>query len=56
LGQCIDIFHKNPEHQRKILADPSNLPYNAKIKLGDETLDLRVTAVNDENGPISARC
>ncbi|GAB4237886.1 MAG: methyl-accepting chemotaxis protein [Methyloligellaceae bacterium] len=50
VGQCIDIFHKNPEHQRAILSDPARLPYNAKIRLGDETLDLRVTAVNDREG------
>lgn len=49
-GQCIDVFHKNPEHQRKLLGDPSNLPHSAKIKLGDETLDLRVSAITDENG------
>ena len=50
MGQCIDIFHKNPEHQRRILRDPNNLPHNAKIKLGDETLDLRATAITDEAG------
>lgn len=50
MGQCIDIFHKHPEHQRQLLADPSNLPHNAKIKLGPETLDLRVSAINDANG------
>jgi len=49
-GQCVDIFHKNPAHQRQILSDPANLPYNAKIKLGDETLDLRVNPITDENG------
>ena len=27
VGQCVDFFHKNPEHQRRILSDPSNLPY-----------------------------
>lgn len=26
LGQSIDIFHKAPEHQRKLLSDPNNLP------------------------------
>jgi methyl-accepting chemotaxis protein len=49
-GQCIDIFHKNPEHQRRLLADPVNLPHQAKIKLGDETLDLRVSAIRDGKG------
>ena len=50
LGTCIDVFHADPSHQRSILADPANLPYNAKIKLGNETLDLRASAVNDTNG------
>jgi len=50
LGSCIDIFHKNPAHQRNVLADPSNLPIQSNIKLGEETLDLLVTAVYDANG------
>jgi methyl-accepting chemotaxis protein len=50
LGQTFDIFHKHPEHQRQLMADPSNLPHKAKIKLGDEHLDLYVTAVYDSQG------
>jgi len=50
LGTCIDIFHKNPAHQRRMLADPSHLPHSAKIKLGPETLDLRVSAILDDDG------
>ena len=50
LGTCIDIFHKNPSHQRRMLADPRNLPHNAKIRLGPETLDLRVSAILDDDG------
>ena len=50
LGQCIDIFHKDPAHQRKILADGSNLPMASHIKLGEETLDLLVSPVNDADG------
>ena len=49
-GQCIDIFHKNPAHQAAILADPSRLPWNSKISLGDETLALRVSAIYDKDG------
>ena len=45
MGQCIDIFHKNPAHQRRILSDPNNLPYTAEITLGDEILDLLVSKV-----------
>ncbi len=50
LGQCIDIFHKHPEHQRRMLADASNLPHRALIKLGEETLELSVAALNDPDG------
>ena len=34
LGQCIDIFHKNPEHQRRLLKDARNLPHTANIQIG----------------------
>ena len=49
IGQCIDIFHKNPAHQRKILSDPANLPHQTQIQLGPEILDLLVSAIYDEN-------
>ena len=54
LGQCIDIFHKDPAHQRRLLADPKNLPHRANIELGSEILDLLVTAVNDSDGNYAA--
>ncbi|MCA9179536.1 MAG: PAS domain S-box protein [Planctomycetales bacterium] len=47
LGQSIDIFHENPDRQRRLLADPSNLPHTANIKVGDETLSLLVSAIYD---------
>lgn len=50
VGQCIDIFHKNPEMQRKLLASDKNLPHHANIRLGDETLDLNMTAMYDGEG------
>ncbi len=50
LGQSIDIFHKHPEHQRRLLSSPENLPHRARINLGPEVLDLQVTAVNATDG------
>jgi methyl-accepting chemotaxis protein len=50
LGKSIDIFHKAPEHQRRMLADPKNLPHRAEIRLGDETLLLNVVAIRDSHG------
>lgn len=50
IGEKIDIFHKAPEYQRKLLSDPKNLPRKAKIKIGGETLDLLVSAILDKDG------
>ncbi len=50
MGQCIDIFHKNPAHQRKLLSDPRNLPHRAQIQVGPEVLDLLVSAITDDGG------
>ena len=50
LGSSIDIFHKNPSYQRKLLADPKHLPHRANIPIGPETADLLVTAIYDEDG------
>ena len=47
LGQCIDIFHKDPQHQRNLLSDVTNLPHRTNIEVGPETLDLLVSPVYD---------
>jgi methyl-accepting chemotaxis protein len=49
-GSCIDIFHKDPTHQRQILSNPANLPHKAKIPLGEHTLQLDVSAIVDDGG------
>ncbi|MBT3366063.1 MAG: methyl-accepting chemotaxis protein [Nitrospina sp.] len=49
LGQSIDIFHKNPQEQRKLLGDPRNLPYSSMVCLGEETISLTASAVLDQN-------
>jgi methyl-accepting chemotaxis protein len=50
LGKSIDIFHRQPERQRAIVSDPQRLPHRAAINLGDEVLDLSVTALLDAEG------
>ncbi|MCW9000595.1 MAG: methyl-accepting chemotaxis protein, partial [Kangiellaceae bacterium] len=50
MGKCIDDFHKNPAHQRKILGDPNNLPYQANIQIADVTIALNVAAIMDSEG------
>jgi methyl-accepting chemotaxis protein len=50
VGQNIDAFHKNPAHQRKMLADPNNLPYNTDITVGPLSFNLNVTAIINPEG------
>ncbi len=50
VGTCIDVFHKDPSVQRRILGDSNNLPFATNISLGDETLSLKVSAINDKDG------
>lgn len=50
VGRSFDIFHKRPEHQRAIVADPKNLPHRTKFPLGDEWLDLTTSALRDRDG------
>jgi methyl-accepting chemotaxis protein len=50
VGQSVDIFHRNPSHQHRLLGDPANLPHRARIRLGPETMDLRISAVKDASG------
>lgn len=50
LGAKIDIFHKNPAHQRRVLSNPRNLPHKATIQLGPEKLELLVSAIYDQKG------
>ncbi|MEJ1159039.1 methyl-accepting chemotaxis protein [Prosthecomicrobium sp. N25] len=50
LGSSVDVFHKNPAHQHRMLSDPSRLPHRAVIRVGPETLQLDVSAITDEKG------
>lgn len=50
MGSCIDNFHKNPEHQRRILNDMNNFPWKAEIEVAHLTMELNVTAIIDLQG------
>ena len=50
MGLCIDAFHKKPEHQRKLLADPANLPFQTDIRVGDLIIQLNVTGIFNTSG------
>lgn len=49
VGSSFDVFHKNPSHQRKLVADDRNLPHKANIKVGANTLALFASATYDNN-------
>ncbi len=46
LGRNIDIFHKNPAHQRRMLTDLADT-HRARLQIGARAFSLTVTPVND---------
>ncbi|MBU2865869.1 methyl-accepting chemotaxis protein [Pacificibacter marinus] len=50
VGKSIDVFHKSPEHNRKILSDPSMMPYATDIKVKDVYFSLDINSVSDLDG------
>jgi len=48
VGSCIDKFHKNPQHQRKMLSE-SSMSYETDIKIAELTFGLVATPVFDHN-------
>ena len=50
VGSKIDIFHKDPAHQRAMLATDRHLPHSAKIRVGPEHLDLNAVAMYNSEG------
>ncbi len=52
VGTPIDRFHENPDRQRRLLSDPSNLPHRADIQLLDLTFELKVAGSFDASGKL----
>ncbi|QDV09948.1 Methyl-accepting chemotaxis protein McpS [Planctomycetes bacterium Poly30] len=50
LGASMDVFHKVPSRQRGMIKDDGRMPYETRIYLGDEVLDLKLSAVYGEDG------
>jgi methyl-accepting chemotaxis protein len=50
LGKSLDMFHKDPQAQRRLLSDPRNLPLSSTLHIGVETLQLTVSAIMDASG------
>ena len=49
-GSHLGIFCKSSHAPLEILADPANMPRNARVTLGPETLDFAITAVMSPAG------
>jgi len=49
IGQNIDVFHKNPAHQRSMLASLA-ARYDTSIKVGPRSFNLVATPLFDEDG------
>lgn len=50
IGVCIDSFHKNPAHQRKLLGDGSQLPTTKEIKVAGLEFGITACALIDADG------
>ncbi len=49
VGSSMDAFHKNPAHQRNMLASLSGV-HKVRIQVGGRTYDLAATPVSSEDG------
>ncbi len=50
VGECIDVFHKTPSHQRRMLALARREPHCAEIAVGELRFSLKVSSVIDAEG------
>ena len=49
VGQSVDVFHKNPAHQRNMLANLRST-YNTEIKVGKLSFQLIANPIVDAEG------
>jgi len=49
IGTNIDVFHKNPAHQRGMLSNLKST-HKTQLKVGGRTFDLIVNPIDDDNG------
>ncbi|HHO52278.1 MAG TPA: methyl-accepting chemotaxis protein, partial [Deltaproteobacteria bacterium] len=50
IGTCIDRFHRNPSHQRRMMRNPAIFPHRAEISVGDLHFELNVSRTTDASG------
>ena len=54
IGQGIDAFHRFPDAERAVLTDPDRLPHTTRIRVGEEVLEMRISAIRDAAGHYNA--
>ena len=50
VGQCIDIFHKDPAHQRKVLANKAAYPMLSNFVADGHQIEFSAHAIDNHNG------
>ncbi|MEM1349227.1 MAG: methyl-accepting chemotaxis protein, partial [Myxococcota bacterium] len=50
LGQCIDIFHRDPSHQKRLLEDPSSMPFETAVQIDGMRWMFRAMPVYGSDG------
>ena len=48
VGSSIDVFHKRPQHQHRMLRELGPTGHQTTIKVGDEYLELRISKLGDK--------
>jgi len=50
VGSCIDIFHKNPAHQRGLLSATNNFPHYGSFVADDRSIEFSAYALHNSAG------
>lgn len=50
IGKSMDVFHRQPERIRALVADPSSLPFRTDIPLGEARLAITVNPIAGADG------
>ncbi len=50
VGQCIDVFHKDPAHQRKVLSNRDAFPMSASFEASGHQIEFSAHAIDNHEG------
>ncbi len=50
VGQCIDVFHKDPAHQRKVLNNRDAFPMSASFEASGHQIEFSAHAIDNHEG------